>query len=350
MGQRLRDRDRSEGLAPARPRNAVIDQLTARLHRNWNARAEMLQNSQFVDAKVELFAKYASAAVGAHRRTARSSGGSSRDETAASLMTETRATSLERRLGPLDAAAIVVSNVIGGGILFTPASSSAQRCPIPGCFCSTWLAGGALAFAGAMAYAELAALRPRAGGEYVYLREAFGRSPAFSRAGRRSSPAFSGAIAASAVVLASYLGRFVPAPAMPRRSSRFRFPYVPLVVSRQTLVAHRGDRADGVDAPARASVRAASSATARGAEGLGAAASSSRSDSSLGAGIGANLRQAAGAVAPPAWLLALIPVMFTYSGWNAAAYVAEEIRDPGRNVPLALGLGTVAVDRRSTCC
>src|SRR4029434_6174905 len=42
-------------------------------------------------------------------------------------------------------------------------------------------------------------------------------------------------------------------------------------------------------------------------------------------------------------LLALIPVMFTYSGWNAATYVAEEIRDPGRNVPKALAIGTLAV-------
>ena len=42
-------------------------------------------------------------------------------------------------------------------------------------------------------------------------------------------------------------------------------------------------------------------------------------------------------------LLALIPIMFTYSGWNAGAYVAEEVRDPERNVPLALGLGTLAV-------
>src|SRR5205807_6664872 len=41
--------------------------------------------------------------------------------------------------------------------------------------------------------------------------------------------------------------------------------------------------------------------------------------------------------------LALVPVMFSYSGWNAAAYVAEEVRDPGRNVPLALALGTVTV-------
>ena len=44
-----------------------------------------------------------------------------------------------------------------------------------------------------------------------------------------------------------------------------------------------------------------------------------------------------------AWLLALIPVMFAYSGWNAAAYIAEEVRDPGRNVPRALALGTLAV-------
>jgi basic amino acid/polyamine antiporter, APA family len=64
---------------------------------------------------------------------------------------------------------------------------------------------------------------------------------------------------------------------------------------------------------------------------------------SIGAGSAANLQQSAGSVPPAAWLLALIPVMFTYSGWNAAAYVAEEIRNPSRNVPLALGLGTSAV-------
>jgi APA family basic amino acid/polyamine antiporter len=64
---------------------------------------------------------------------------------------------------------------------------------------------------------------------------------------------------------------------------------------------------------------------------------------SIGVGSAANLQQSAGGVPPTAWLLALIPVMFTYSGWNAAAYVAEEIKNPGRNVPLALGLGTGAV-------
>jgi APA family basic amino acid/polyamine antiporter len=64
---------------------------------------------------------------------------------------------------------------------------------------------------------------------------------------------------------------------------------------------------------------------------------------SLGAGSTANLQQGAAAVPPTSWLLALIPVMFAYSGWNAAAYIAEEIRDPGRNVPRALALGTAAV-------
>jgi APA family basic amino acid/polyamine antiporter len=64
---------------------------------------------------------------------------------------------------------------------------------------------------------------------------------------------------------------------------------------------------------------------------------------SIGEGSGANLVAQGGPVGGGAWLLALIPVMFTYSGWNAAAYVAEEVRDPGRNVPMALALGTLAV-------
>jgi len=63
----------------------------------------------------------------------------------------------------------------------------------------------------------------------------------------------------------------------------------------------------------------------------------------IGQGTTANFSEAAGTVTASAWTLALIPVMFSYSGWNAAAYVAEEMRDPGRNVPLAMGLGTIVV-------
>jgi APA family basic amino acid/polyamine antiporter len=62
----------------------------------------------------------------------------------------------------------------------------------------------------------------------------------------------------------------------------------------------------------------------------------------FGSGQWGNVTQQ-GAVEPASWLLALIPVMFAYSGWNAASYIAEEIRDPGRNVPRSFALGTGAV-------
>src|SRR4029077_19044153 len=63
----------------------------------------------------------------------------------------------------------------------------------------------------------------------------------------------------------------------------------------------------------------------------------------IGRGDGAHLVAAGRGAWTPGVLMALIPIMFTYSGWNAAVYVAEEVRAPGRNVPLALGLGTLAV-------
>src|SRR3989442_13626550 len=101
--------------------------------------------------------------------------------------------SLERRLGPLDAAAIIVSNVIGGGILFTPPQVAAAV-PHPLWFLAVWFAGGGLAFAGAMAYAELAALRPRAGGGNVYFNPAFRRLAGFLPGWTPSIAGFTGAI------------------------------------------------------------------------------------------------------------------------------------------------------------
>ena len=119
---------------------------------------------------------------------------------------------LERRLGPLDSAAIVVSNVIGSGIFFVPILV-AGMVPTTSGMLGVWLLGGLLAFAGAMAYAELAALRPRAGGEYVYLRDAFGPVAAFLTGWTSFVAGFSGAIAANGALLAEYVGRFIPAAA-----------------------------------------------------------------------------------------------------------------------------------------
>src|SRR5690349_15655063 len=137
---------------------------------------------------------------------------------------------LQRRLGPLDAAAIIVSNVIGGGILFTPPQIAASV-PSALLFLSTWVAGGVLAFAGAMAYAELATLRPRAGGEYVYLRDAFGRLAAFLTGWTSFVAGFSGAIAAGAVALAEYIGRFAPFASDHTPLLTIPIPYVPMVVT-----------------------------------------------------------------------------------------------------------------------
>ena len=247
--------------------------------------------------------------------------------------------SLQRRLGPLDAAAIVVSNVIGGGIFFVPILV-AGMVPHPWAMLSVWLGGGILAFAGAMAYAELAAVRPRAGGEYVYLREAFGMMAAFLTGWTSFVAGFSGAVAANAVVLAEYVGRFIPAAADNTPIMTVPLPGLPLVVSPRTVVA----------------LTAVAALTIVHARGLGPGrvvqnllavlkVSALVVFVAIGFSLGRGTLPPAGEGSVPAagWLLALVPVMFSYSGWNAAAYVAEEVRDPGRNVPIALGLGTFAV-------
>lgn len=248
---------------------------------------------------------------------------------------------LERRLGPFDAAAIIVSNVIGGGILFTPPQVAAAV-PNAVLFLSTWAAGGLLAFAGAMAYAELAALRPRAGGEYVYLRHAYGPLAGFLTGWTSFVAGFSGAMAASAVVLILYLDRFIPGVADDSPLFVVPLPFVPLVVSRRSIAAIAAVwlmarvHIQGVG-PGRivSNVLATLKVTALLIFiALGV---------SIGAGSVSNLQQASGSVGLAGWFLALIPVMFTYSGWNAAAYMAEEIKDPGRNVPLSLAAGTVGV-------
>lgn len=250
--------------------------------------------------------------------------------------------SLDRRLGPLDAAAIVVSNVIGGGIFFVPILV-AQLLPNARAILVVWFVGGAFAFAGAMAYAELAALRPHAGGEYVYLREAYGRPAAFLSGWTSFVAGFSGAIAASAVALADYVGRFFPAAADATPFVTIPVPLFPLVVSPKTLVAlaaiavltvvHvRGLRLGRIVQNMLAGTKVAALLVFIA---LGF---------TIGRGNPAQILSSANtAVGIEAMLLALIPVMFTYSGWNAAAYVAEEVRSPERNVPFALGLGTLSV-------
>jgi basic amino acid/polyamine antiporter, APA family len=250
---------------------------------------------------------------------------------------------LERRLGPYDAAAIIVANVIGGGILFrSPAVAAAV--PDAPWFLLAWVAGGVLAFMGAMAYAELAALRPKAGGEYVYLREAYGGLAGFLTGWTSFVAGFSGAMAASAVFLITTVDRFVPGIANSAPLFAIPVPLTPMVFtfSRHTLAAS-------------AVVAFAAFIHIRGV-GPGRFVSNFLTTLKItafvlfiafgltaGTGDASNLTESVAPVMATGWLFAFIPVMFTYSGWNAAAYMAEEIRDPGRNIPRALLMGTALV-------
>lgn len=247
---------------------------------------------------------------------------------------------LDRRLGPFDAAAIVVSNVIGGGIFFVPIIV-AQMVPHGAAILWVWLLGGALAFAGAMAYAELSALRPRAGGEYVYLRETYGPLAAFLTGWTSFVAGFTGAIAASAVALADYIGRFVPAAGNSTPMFTVPLPLLPLVVSPRAIVALA---AIGILCLIHIRGIGPGRIVQNVLAGLKASALAAIIALGFMVGTGSAAAITSGTAIPVSgMLLALVPIMFTYSGWNAATYVAEEVRDPGRNVPLALGLGTTAV-------
>src|SRR6185437_6599140 len=81
-------------------------------------------------------------------------------------------TTLARRLGPFDATMIVMGGIIGAGIFVNP-SVVARQVHTPGLILGAWIIGGAIALIGAFVYAELAALRPRVGGQYAYLRDAY---------------------------------------------------------------------------------------------------------------------------------------------------------------------------------
>jgi APA family basic amino acid/polyamine antiporter len=258
--------------------------------------------------------------------------------------------SLDRRLGPLDASAIVISNVIGVGIFTTP-GIVASMLPNATAMLAVWALGGALAFAGALAYAELAAWRPQAGGEYVYLRESFGSLAGFLTGWTSFVAGFSGAIAAGAVAVAVYLDRFVPGAGDgtviagwsvgPFGIAGWSLGPFGIAVSTRALVAIAAIvvlaivQARGVR-PGRVVQNSLTTVTVLCLMGFVVA----------GLIVAPPLPSSIVLGPPPpanGWLIAMVPVMFSYTGWNAAVYVAEEVRNPTRNVPLALALGTASV-------
>lgn len=228
-----------------------------------------------------------------------------------------------RRLGAVDASLIVVGSIVGAGI-FLVSGDVAKLVHSPAAFLLTWLLGGAVALAGALSNGELGGLFPRSGGEYVYLREAYGPALGFLSGWTSFWIAFPGSIAS----LAAGLGATVsPILGLPEASG-------PKVVGVVAIALLTVINAFGLRPGkwTQNTLSAVKLAVFTGLLALGFLFPHAQA-SGLAPFFVAGDR--AGGVAT-----ALIPVLFAYSGWNAATYVAGEMRDPSRTLGRALTLGT----------
>src|SRR6266446_6828849 len=115
----------------------------------------------------------------------------------------TEGASLARRLGLFDATMIVMGGIIGAGIFVNP-SVVAQRVNTPALVLCAWLIGGVIALIGAFIYAELAVLQPRVGGQYAYLRDAYGPVVAFLYGWTLLLVVQTGGMAGAAIVFGRY--------------------------------------------------------------------------------------------------------------------------------------------------
>jgi APA family basic amino acid/polyamine antiporter len=247
---------------------------------------------------------------------------------------------LSRSIGLRSAFALVVANMIGAGI-FTTTGFQAQALGDPAWIYALWIVGGVLALCGALSYGELGAAMPHAGGEYVYLREAYGGAFAFMSAIVSLTAGFSAPIASALESLVRYGSHFFPILAEDARLvGGLGLNDALAVVLVWALVAAHALRM-------RAGIGFNDSLTAIKVAGIlgiliGAAV--------VGDGDAGGLLRASDAIVRPAgsaglaaFGTSLVFVMFCYSGWNAAAYLAGELRDPQRTLPRALLLGTATV-------
>ncbi len=262
-------------------------------------------------------------------------------------MTTTKA-KLPGRLGTIDGAAIVVASMVGAGI-FSAAKDAATGLNSVTTLLLLWVLGGVYALCGALCYAELGTRYPEAGGEYIYLREAYGKPVAFLSGWISFVAGFSGAIAVFSIAFVEYLGMPVfgwdPDRILFQVGARdlgiYRFPGMELPVGRLaaigvvavcTVVHCRRLKVGIVYQNVLTGLKVAAMVLFI----AGGLLSSEARWSQLGAVTGDT-------PALPVLVGCFAAVLFTYSGWNAAGYVAEEFRDPRRSIVRALLGGTIAV-------
>lgn len=234
---------------------------------------------------------------------------------------------------------IVVGSVIGVGI-FTTSGLVAASLPSPGWILLAWVLGGLLSAAGALTNAEMGASLPHAGGDYVYLREAFHPALGFIAGWLSFFAIFCGTVGTLAAGLAEYLTVLLPQLAGqvwrvgPIRLGPAQGAALFAVWASTALCGYgvrEGARVQNFFSIAKISALVLLSVAA---PLFGAQAVSALSAHPVAAGAALGL-SALGA--------ALVPILFTYLGWNAPVYIASEIRDPARTLPRALLLGTALV-------
>src|SRR3990170_4979551 len=213
-------------------------------------------------------------------------------------------TTYARRLGLFSGTMAVIGGIIGSGIFLNPAVV-AGRVGTARLTLAAWIMGGAVALLGAFIFGELAARVPRVGGGYAYLRDALGRFPAFLYAWALLLMIATGAIAAVAFTFASYAGALLGLPAAWTQN-------VLTVLKLAALVLLIG--AGLLLAPAASGAAAPPLAPPQGFAGVTLALAT-----------------------------AFVPVLFAYGGWQQSNFIAEELIEPERNLPVALVLGVVGV-------
>ena len=231
---------------------------------------------------------------------------------------------LPRNLGLWSAVAVLVGSTIGSGIFRVPAGV-AQQLQAPGVFILVWVLGGLFALFGALTYAELAAAMPRSGGVFAFILEGFGPLPAFLFGWSELVVIRASALGAISTLFAEYLGYFLH--------------FTPGQVHWVAAIAILGvGLFNYLGVQYAALVMNATTAAKYGALillGLLAFIAGSGD-------WGHFTTMPAGAVSPTVSLFtaALIPVMWTYDGWADLSFMGGEVRDPARNLPRALIIGT----------
>lgn len=230
-----------------------------------------------------------------------------------------------RRLGLTVAAAIVVANMVGTGI-FTSTGFQAASLHDPATILLLWVVGGVLALCGAASYGELGARMPKAGGEYVYLREAYHPAVGFMSGWVSLTAGFSAPIAVAALAFARYLG------ALHGSFAGAVEPYVAIALILAMTALHAVDTLLGGRVQTAFTIGKVALIAVFVLAGV-----------LVGDGSWGNFASRQGGlenVLSKDFAVSLMYVSFAYSGWNAAAYIAGDIREPQRTLPRALLLGT----------